>query len=165
MIVCWNSANTPAMGPIVIAAPSSRTGRSVLMPRSRFRSTRPVGRSRGSRGAAGLGRAGRPPPPRGAAPESFEQWQAAYGLSPQRHGRFTTLSGEPITALYTEADLPRDAAEPIGFPGQYPYTRGVYGSMYRGHLWTMRQFAGFGPPRRQTSASATCSTTARRPLN
>jgi methylmalonyl-CoA mutase N-terminal domain/subunit len=55
-----------------------------------------------------------------------------------------TLSGEPVGALYTEADLPADAEESIGRPGQYPFTRGVYESMYRGRLWTMRQFAGFG---------------------
>src|SRR5205823_4147390 len=55
---------------------------------------------------------------------------------------FTTLSGEPVNALYTEADLP--ASGQIGLPGQYPFTRGVYPSMYRGRLWTMRQFAGFG---------------------
>jgi methylmalonyl-CoA mutase, N-terminal domain len=57
---------------------------------------------------------------------------------------FTTLSGEPIEPLYTEADLPRDREAAIGRPGEYPFTRGVYDSMYRGRLWTMRQFAGFG---------------------
>jgi methylmalonyl-CoA mutase, N-terminal domain len=58
-----------------------------------------------------------------------------------------TLSGEPVRELYTEADLPAGIggpADPIGKPGSYPYTRGVYESMYRGRLWTMRQFAGFG---------------------
>jgi methylmalonyl-CoA mutase N-terminal domain/subunit len=60
----------------------------------------------------------------------------------ERDVPFTTLSGEPIEALYTAADLP--AAEQIGLPGEYPFTRGVYESMYRGRLWTMRQFAGFG---------------------
>ena len=62
----------------------------------------------------------------------------------ERKASFTTLSGEPIRSLYTEADLPEDAERAIGYPGEYPYTRGVYGSMYRGRLWTMRQFAGFG---------------------
>ncbi len=59
---------------------------------------------------------------------------------------FTSLSGEPIKPLYTQADLPgSDPAHPtIGAPGEYPFTRGVYESMYRGRLWTMRQFAGFG---------------------
>src|SRR5687767_1221466 len=56
----------------------------------------------------------------------------------------TTLSGEPIRALYTEADLPPDTDAAIGLPGVFPFTRGVYPSMYRGRLWTMRQFAGFG---------------------
>jgi methylmalonyl-CoA mutase, N-terminal domain len=54
------------------------------------------------------------------------------------------MSGEPINALYTEADLPADPEQSIGLPGEYPFTRGVYRSMYRGRLWTMRQFAGFG---------------------
>jgi methylmalonyl-CoA mutase N-terminal domain/subunit len=60
----------------------------------------------------------------------------------ERRATFTTLSGEPVRPLYTEADLP-DPAE-IGLPGEYPFTRGVYPTMYRGRLWTMRQFAGFG---------------------
>jgi methylmalonyl-CoA mutase N-terminal domain/subunit len=54
------------------------------------------------------------------------------------------MSGEPIRPLYTEADLPEDPDSSIGLPGEFPFTRGVYGSMYRGRLWTMRQFAGFG---------------------
>jgi methylmalonyl-CoA mutase N-terminal domain/subunit len=62
---------------------------------------------------------------------------------PERDAPFTTLSGEEIRPLYTERDLPADTAT-IGLPGQYPFTRGVYPSMYRGRLWTMRQFAGFG---------------------
>ena len=61
----------------------------------------------------------------------------------ERDAPFTTLSGEPIKPLYTERDLPAPRAT-IGLPGEYPFTRGVYPSMYRGRLWTMRQFAGFG---------------------
>jgi methylmalonyl-CoA mutase N-terminal domain/subunit len=61
---------------------------------------------------------------------------------PERRESFTTLSGEPVRPLYTEADLP--GPERIGLPGEYPFTRGVYPTMYRGRLWTMRQFAGFG---------------------
>jgi methylmalonyl-CoA mutase, N-terminal domain len=76
-------------------------------------------------------------------PISYEEWRSAYGLSPERDASFTTLSGEEVRPLYTERDLPSDAAT-IGLPGQYPFTRGVYPSMYRGQLWTMRQFAGFG---------------------
>jgi len=63
-------------------------------------------------------------------------------MAEERTNSFTTLSGEQIEALYTAADLP--AEERIGRPGEYPFTRGVYESMYRGRLWTMRQFAGFG---------------------
>jgi methylmalonyl-CoA mutase N-terminal domain/subunit len=62
---------------------------------------------------------------------------------------FRTLSGEPIDELYTAADLPPGAGsgdhdDPIGKPGSYPFTRGIHPTMYRGRLWTMRQFAGFG---------------------
>jgi methylmalonyl-CoA mutase N-terminal domain/subunit len=80
-------------------------------------------------------------------PASYEDWRAAYGLTPERDAPFTTLSGEEIAPLYTERDLPAGVGsddDPIGLPGQYPFTRGVYPSMYRGRLWTMRQFAGFG---------------------
>ena len=77
-----------------------------------------------------------------AVPTTHEQWRAAYGLTPERDAPLTTLSGEPVRPLYTAADLPEE--ERIGLPGQFPYTRGVYPSMYRGRLWTMRQFAGFG---------------------
>jgi methylmalonyl-CoA mutase N-terminal domain/subunit len=60
---------------------------------------------------------------------------------------FRSLSGEPVRELYTPEDLPAGiggAADPVGRPGEYPFTRGIYESMYRGRLWTMRQFAGFG---------------------
>jgi methylmalonyl-CoA mutase N-terminal domain/subunit len=63
-------------------------------------------------------------------------------VAPQRDALFTTISGEEVKPLYTAADLPD--LEQIGVPGSYPYTRGVYDTMYRGRLWTMRQFAGFG---------------------
>ncbi len=62
----------------------------------------------------------------------------------ERDVPFETMSGIPVKALYTEADLPADVDEAIGLPGEPPFTRGVYPSMYRGRLWTMRQFAGFG---------------------
>src|SRR2546425_449573 len=66
---------------------------------------------------------------------------------PERPARFETLSGIPIEALYTPASL-RDWShdEQLGRPGEYPFTRGVYPTMYRGRLWTMRMFAGFGRP-------------------
>ena len=81
---------------------------------------------------------------RDRAPVSEEEWRTAYGLTSERDATFTTLSGEPIRPLYTEDDVPAQAERRIGLPGQYPFTRGVYPSMYRGRLWTMRQFAGFG---------------------
>ncbi len=73
----------------------------------------------------------------------LERWyRERYAAAPERREAFVTLSGDPIAPLYTEADLP--APEAIGLPGEFPFTRGVYPSMYRGRLWTMRQFAGFG---------------------
>jgi methylmalonyl-CoA mutase N-terminal domain/subunit len=77
-------------------------------------------------------------------PVSFAEWQAAYGLTPGRDAPFSTMSGVPIKPLYTDRDLPAEPNRSIGLPGQFPFTRGVYPSMYRGRLWTMRQFAGFG---------------------
>ncbi|MGH2956983.1 MAG: acyl-CoA mutase large subunit family protein [Solirubrobacterales bacterium] len=63
----------------------------------------------------------------------------------EREALFETISGEPVKPLYTEEDRAgSDPERDLGFPGAYPFTRGVYPSMYRGRLWTMRQFAGFG---------------------
>src|SRR6266404_4717654 len=63
----------------------------------------------------------------------------------ERRERFTTASGLPVERLYTEESLAGwDAEEALGYPGEFPYTRGIYPSMYRGRLWTMRQYAGFG---------------------
>ena len=63
-------------------------------------------------------------------------------IARQPDALFTTISGQEVKPVYSAADLP--ALDEIGLPGQYPYTRGVYETMYRGRLWTMRQFAGFG---------------------
>ena len=81
-------------------------------------------------------------PRAGDAAAGHEGWREAYEAGAERDVPFTTLSGLPIEPLYTESDLPD--AEQIGVPGAPPFTRGVYPSMYRGRLWTMRQFAGFG---------------------
>ena len=63
----------------------------------------------------------------------------------ERPADFTTVSSYPIERIYTPADLPDwNAERDLGFPGQPPYTRGIHATMYRGKLWTMRQFAGFG---------------------
>jgi methylmalonyl-CoA mutase, N-terminal domain len=65
--------------------------------------------------------------------------------SPERKEVFRTLSGLPVERLYTEENLRDDnAAEHPGFPGEFPYARGIYPTMYRSRLWTMRQYAGFG---------------------
>ena len=74
------------------------------------------------------------------------QWlEEQYAREQEREVPFETLSGHPINPLYTAEDLAdHDRERDEGFPGSFPYTRGVYPSMYRGRLWTMRQFAGFG---------------------
>jgi methylmalonyl-CoA mutase N-terminal domain/subunit len=65
--------------------------------------------------------------------------------SPERAHEFTTISNYPIRRLYTPADLPDwNPEKDLGYPGEPPYTRGIHSTMYRGRLWTMRQFAGFG---------------------
>jgi methylmalonyl-CoA mutase, N-terminal domain len=65
--------------------------------------------------------------------------------SPERDHEFTTVSSYPIRHIYTQADLAGwDPERDLGYPGQPPYTRGIHSTMYRGKLWTMRQFAGFG---------------------
>ena len=63
---------------------------------------------------------------------------------PERKERFETLSGIPVDQVYTPGDAETDYAGDLGLPGEYPFTRGVYPTMYRGRLWTMRQYAGFG---------------------
>jgi methylmalonyl-CoA mutase, N-terminal domain len=76
-----------------------------------------------------------------------QRWERdVYGALPERKQSFTTLSGEPVRPLYTQRDVREDLDQALGLPGQYPFTRGVYPTMYRGRLWTMRQFAGFGTP-------------------
>jgi methylmalonyl-CoA mutase N-terminal domain/subunit len=62
----------------------------------------------------------------------------------QREAEFSTMSGQPIGPLYGPEQAPAEPEQTIGAPGEYPFTRGPYESMYRGRLWTMRQFAGFG---------------------
>jgi methylmalonyl-CoA mutase, N-terminal domain len=89
------------------------------------------------------------PKPRPAASEQAQASPStqASGSGPEQP--FRTLSGEPIRECYTAADLPEGAGDggeddTIGRPGSYPFTRGIHPTMYRGRLWTMRQFAGFG---------------------
>jgi methylmalonyl-CoA mutase N-terminal domain/subunit len=69
------------------------------------------------------------------------------GKAPERDVRFESLSGIPVEPLYAPEDVAdRSYDERLGYPGEYPFTRGVYPTMYRGRLWTMRMFAGFGRP-------------------
>ena len=76
-----------------------------------------------------------------------ETYRPFVDKAPERDVRFESLSGLPIAPLATPEDVPGDAyAEKLGYPGEYPFTRGVYPTMYRGRLWTMRMFAGFGSP-------------------
>jgi methylmalonyl-CoA mutase N-terminal domain/subunit len=75
---------------------------------------------------------------------AHEWLQDVYGPLEERPGEFSTISGQEVKPLYTHEDGPSDPDESLGYPGEYPFTRGPYPSMYRGRLWTMRQFAGFG---------------------
>jgi len=72
--------------------------------------------------------------------------ETTYRQAAERPARFSTVSDMEVEPLYTPEDVADDYDGALGNPGEYPYTRGVYGSMYRGRPWTMRQFAGFGLP-------------------
>jgi methylmalonyl-CoA mutase, N-terminal domain len=84
--------------------------------------------------------------------ESDNEWQEKtlqpfLQRAPERLSQFTSLSGTTVKRLYTPADVQElDFQQNIGYPGQPPYTRGIHPTMYRGKLWTMRQFSGFGTP-------------------
>src|SRR5215218_3233571 len=72
-------------------------------------------------------------------------WRAAASALPNRtDSDFTSVSGRAVEPVYTALDLPPNVIAATGLPGHYPYTRGIHPTMYRGRLWTMRQFAGFG---------------------
>jgi len=82
-----------------------------------------------------------------AGKDKWEQGTVAKTLakSPESKKEFTTISGAPVERLYTPADVAGiDYEKHIGFPGEFPFTRGVQPTMYRGRYWTMRQYAGFG---------------------
>jgi methylmalonyl-CoA mutase N-terminal domain/subunit len=86
---------------------------------------------------------------RGAHKASFqgqhERWRDRYRAAGERDADFSTISGEPVPPLVSPVERPdSDLAATVGFPGEYPYTRGVYPTMYRGRPWTIRQFSGFG---------------------
>ncbi|HJQ51095.1 MAG TPA: methylmalonyl-CoA mutase family protein [Gaiellaceae bacterium] len=74
-----------------------------------------------------------------------KEWRERYESTPERGGElFSTISGVENEPLYSPENVELDYGRDLGWPGAYPFTRGVYPSMYRGRLWTMRQFAGFG---------------------
>src|SRR5207249_2779270 len=80
----------------------------------------------------------------GSAPGSMDAWRERYDSAPERDDELTsTISGIEVEPLYAAENASLDEAR-LGYPGEFPFTRGVYPSMYRGRLWTMRQFAGFG---------------------
>ena len=84
--------------------------------------------------------------------EDLERWEEtslhqAVARMPERRERFVTTSSEEVKRLYTPLDLANlDYQADLGFPGEYPYTRGIHPTLHRGRLWTMRMFAGFGSP-------------------
>ncbi|CAN5170576.1 methylmalonyl-CoA mutase family protein [soil metagenome] len=85
------------------------------------------------------------------AAEDVAEWEAHevasfVGRQPERRDEYRTESGLPLQRVYTPADVAGTAWEDLGLPGQYPFTRGPYPTMYRGRLWTMRQIAGYGTP-------------------
>src|SRR5262249_34123844 len=114
----------------------SRPSRPCLPPRTVSRACAPFSTS-GRRG-------GRAASVRGRDMTKRDWLERRYRETPERPVRFSTVSDMPLEPLYTGEDVPGDAAARVRLPGEYPYTRGVYPSMYRGRLWTMRQFAGFG---------------------
>ncbi len=133
-----------SVSPKQSASRPSRKTRKAALPRAKVGSQRPAAhRSSGS-------------PARKAAIDPIAEAQVAWAKNvltpgaaraqPRKHS-FTTDSGIPIPDLLTPADRSRESyLRDIGFPGSYPFTRGPQASMYRGRLWTMRQFAGFGTP-------------------
>ncbi|MGD9049374.1 MAG: methylmalonyl-CoA mutase family protein, partial [Anaerolineae bacterium] len=86
----------------------------------------------------------------GELKEQRDRWeestlQNSLGRHPERMEKFMTTSSTPVERLYTPLDVANlDYQRDLGFPGEYPFTRGVHATMHRGRLWTMRMFAGFG---------------------
>jgi methylmalonyl-CoA mutase N-terminal domain/subunit len=75
-----------------------------------------------------------------------EAWLKALAEASERDTSLSTVSGRPIEPVYVPEESASDYEANLGYPGQYPFTRGIHANMYRGRLWTMRQFAGFGTP-------------------
>lgn len=80
--------------------------------------------------------------------DAHKRWRSEVERAPAREQPPTTVSGRPVAPLYTPDDLEDfEHDTSLGYPGQFPFARGIHASMYRGRSWTMRQFAGFGTPR------------------
>ena len=84
--------------------------------------------------------------PSADASAARRQWDDEFAQSSSRDYSFDTVSGQPVDPLYLPPEIDEAYLEKWGFPGQYPFTRGAHPNMYRGKLWTMRQFAGYGTP-------------------
>ena len=78
--------------------------------------------------------------------DSEKKWKEDVKNSSQRNYSFKSASGEDVDLLYYPEDNENNYLDKLNFPGQFPYTRGIHPNLYRGKLWTMRQFAGFGTP-------------------
>jgi methylmalonyl-CoA mutase N-terminal domain/subunit len=76
-----------------------------------------------------------------------DRWEEAYAEKNERDVEFSTMSGVPVKPLYTPEDVEGSYEEKLSYPGEYPYTRGIYPNMYRGRLWTIRQVVGYGSAR------------------
>src|SRR5678815_694954 len=137
-------------------APIRRSPKQLRLAKSP-RTARPSSRAPGRKPASSVGRKGRPALRTydavtarqvGAAEKAWEKGDVAKSLAraPARRTEFVTDSGIPVPTVVTPADRAREDSRDLGLPGQFPYTRGVQPTMYRGRLWTMRMFAGFGSP-------------------
>tara|TARA_B100000029_G_C17584706_1_gene960782 strand:+ start:1033 stop:2670 length:1638 start_codon:yes stop_codon:yes gene_type:complete len=78
--------------------------------------------------------------------KQLKKWKVESEKIPTREANFDTISGKKLDLCYFPKNIEQDYVDKLGFPGQYPYTRGVHHNLYRGKLWTMRQFAGYGTP-------------------
>ncbi len=115
------------------------------------RTAAPAGGGRGNEKASDAPR-DRVPPEDGRGQTERGRWERetlapALTTAPERRTAFTTVSGRPVERLYGPEDVADlDYRRDLGAPGEFPYTRGIHATGYRGKLWTMRQFAGFGTP-------------------
>ncbi|MBL9125380.1 MAG: methylmalonyl-CoA mutase, partial [Planctomycetaceae bacterium] len=75
---------------------------------------------------------------------AYAEWRKALAQARERDTSLTTVSGRPVEPLGLPDEITAEYEEKLGYPGQYPFTRGIHANQYRGRLWTMRQFAGFG---------------------